>query len=149
MKFKIFRVKVEQESSPRLAHAPQIALILALLMLCAGCGLNNRRVEDAGGPSFESISITATALNGRIWRGGILMVSHATGAVSVCWTKCETIGHTGPSGPHDLVLTDGGNLRVYLENVATGHVEVCNMESDDEMTEFKAGRCIEVGYAAH
>jgi len=111
--------------------------------------LNDKLVAGGGGPAFESISITATALNGRVWRGGILVVGHSTDTISVCWKTCEVIGKTEPSGSHDLVLTDGGNLRVYVENVATGRVDVCDMESDGEMTEFKGGKCAEVGSATH
>jgi hypothetical protein len=129
----------------------KIALIVAMLLACAGCGLNKKLADAESGPNpaFESISITSTAMNGRVFHGGILIVSHATGTISVCWKTCQAIGQTAPSGSHDLVLTDGGNLKVYVANVATGHVATCDLESDDWMSVFKGGKCADVGTAAH
>jgi hypothetical protein len=128
-----------------------LTLVPTILVFCASCGPVSKggAIANASEPAFESISITSTAMNGRIFRGGILVASHATGTISVCWKKCQVIGRTEPSGAHDLVLTDGGNMRVYLENVVTGRVTVCDMASvDDWMSGFKSGQCSEVGVAA-
>jgi hypothetical protein len=132
-----------------MSQLSRLLLTLSLFLYSAGCGLNPKAPDSASDPNplFESISITSTALNGRIFHGGILVVSHATGTISVCWKTCEVIGKTEPSGSHDLVLTEGGNMRVYVENVATGRIAACDLEADEWMSGFKGGKCAEVGTA--
>jgi hypothetical protein len=128
-----------------------LTLVPIVSIFCTSCGPVSKvaAIANTPEPAFESISITSTAMNGRIFRGGILVVSHASGTVSVCWKNCQIIGKTEPSGPHDLVLTDGGNMNVYVENIATGRVTACDMESvDNWMSGFKSGKCSDVGIAA-
>ncbi len=87
-------------------------------------------------------------MNGAIhYPGGLLMVSHATGSISVCWDKCRAIGKMEPTGVQDLVLSNDGHFGVYIANVATGHFLTCVVKTDDWATGFKAGSCHEVGTA--
>jgi hypothetical protein len=122
-----------------------IVLTAAILILCSGCGLNDKSMEASQG--FVTIPITSNNSYGGGFYAGILMVSHATGSISVCWKTCTVIGQTKPSGPQDLVLS-GGRMEVHVANVATGHVVSCSIDTDEFVTEFKGGHCNEVGTAS-
>jgi hypothetical protein len=125
----------------------RIALALAMLVVTAGCGLNQKSDAPRAALAFVSSPFVSTAINGRFYWGGVLMVSHATGSISVCWKTCQVIGKTEPSGPQDLELSPGGNFKVYVSNLATGHVVACDIETDDFADNFKNGRCSDAGTA--
>jgi hypothetical protein len=128
----------------------RVALVAAMLILCSGCELGDKSpVSQHSSSGFAAIPVTGSSLNGAItYHGGILVASHGTGTISVCWKTCKVIGKTEPSGTQDLVLSGAGNFSVYVANVATGHVMTCGIETDEWAREFKGGHCEEIGIAA-
>ncbi len=127
----------------------KIALTMALLACCAGCGLTGESFGGAkeSSQAFATIPLTWSNMQGGRYYAGMLVVSEATGTISVCWKACKVIGKTGPAGPQDLVLGSGDNLSAYVTNIATGHVVSCKVDSDEWASVFKGGHCDEVGTA--
>jgi hypothetical protein len=128
----------------------KIALTALVLVVGAGCGLLDGPADRSKSPTpaFATIPVTGSNLYGGSFYGGILVVSHETGSISVCSQTCRVIGKTEPSGPEDLVL-NGGQYEVHVVNVATGHVISCSVNTSGENdTTSEAGHCNEVGTAA-
>jgi hypothetical protein len=125
------------------------ALLAVLTLALCACGLKTS--TDTSTSAFSTAPITTSSVNGAVtYSAGILVVSHRTGSISNCWKTCRVIGKTEPSGPLDLVLTPAGGFKVYVTNIATGHVVSCQVEATDGWaTDFKRGECKEVGAATN
>lgn len=128
-----------------------VLTIIALVLVVIALGIFATAAHPdadkiSAGSGFVSIPLTAYSINGAIeFHAGILMVSHATGAISNCWKTCTAIGKTEPSGAQDLSLSASEGFKAYVANMATGHVVACVVETDSDVTKFKAGHCEEIG----
>ena len=129
--------------------AVRTAALGALLLVCSGCDPNAPlpAIATASGPAFATIPLKATNMYGGGFSGGVLIVSHESGAVSVCYKNCTLIGKVAPAGANDLVLDNTAGYGAYITNVITGHVAECLVDIDDD-NKFKGGHCEEIGMAS-
>src|SRR5262249_27845277 len=118
--------------------ASKFKTLAAVALVCAGCDVQDQQADIApakpasadaeNAQKFSSISLSSTNLNGGTFSGGVLIVSHATGDISVCFDVCHPIGKIEPTKAQDLVLNASGRMGVYLTNTTTGRVVLCQAE---------------------